>query len=421
MKKQKKKMSKGFKAAIIIILIVAVGLIGFSVSKLVKIDNSYKEANDLYAEIEELVVTPRKASVKLAPEQEMTEQVPDGALKEASAEKAEVIFTPGEPVQIIGGTHPSDPEWAVYPSKEDAEKPEHVSFLFRFASLSLDFDALLGLCEDSKGWIYQEDIMSYPVVQGEDNNQYLRNMINGKYNVAGTLFVDSRFPDELKGRYSTIYGHNMDDKSMFGSITSYKKEKYYKEHPSFEIFIEGQAYLYQVYAAAQIGIDSDLFTIFEVDDELFQDVIDEVERIAGRNQDEMAVNKKPAEENKEPVTRDAAAVIGSEEAADESADQTAGKKDKDDDDDEDEDNSVMTYRTIARDLTNGSHIIMLVTCIDYPRDYDYRYVVILERDGKLYDPALLDLFENVEIAEKAVDKETKTDVQEESSSASEQK
>ena len=102
MKKQKKKMSKGFKAAIIIILVVAVGLIGFSVYKLVQIDNSYDEANDLYAEIEELVVTPRKASVKLAPEQEITEQVPDGALKEQAGEKAQVIYTPGEPVQIIG-------------------------------------------------------------------------------------------------------------------------------------------------------------------------------------------------------------------------------------------------------------------------------------------------------------------------------
>ncbi|MBQ6369639.1 MAG: class B sortase [Parasporobacterium sp.] len=405
MKKQKKKMSKGFKAAIIIILVVAVGLIGFSVYKLVQIDNSYDEANDLYAEIEELVVTPRKASVKLAPEQEITEQVPDGALKEQAGEKAQVIYTPGEPVQIIGGTHPADPAWAVYPSGEEAEKTEQTSYMFRFASLSLNFDALLGLCEDSVGWIYQEDIMSYPVVQGEDNNQYLRNMINGKYNVAGTLFVDSRFPKGLKGRYSTIYGHNMDDKSMFGSITSYKNEEYYKEHPTFEIFIEDQAYLYQVYAAAQIKIESDLFSTFEADDEQFQVLIDEIDRIAGRTEDGKDPKKKPADEKKEPVTVDAASVIGNEEAFEDGTAAAAGKKDNDSADDEDK--GVMTYKTIARELNKDSHVIMLVTCIDYPRDYAYRYVVLLERDGKLYDPALLDLFES---DEKADDTEKETTV-----------
>ena len=403
MKKQKKKMSKGFKAAIIIILVVAVGLIGFSVYKLVQIDNSYDEANDLYAEIEELVVTPRKASVKLAPEQEITEQVPDGALKEQAGEKAQVIYTPGEPVQIIGGTHPADPAWAVYPSGEEAEKPEQTSYMFRFASLSLNFDALLGLCEDSVGWIYQEDIMSYPVVQGEDNNQYLRNMINGKYNVAGTLFVDSRFPQGLKGRYSTIYGHNMDDKSMFGSITSYKNEEYYKEHPTFEIFIGDQAYLYQVYAAAQIKIENDLFSTFEADDEQFQILIDEIDRIAGRNEDGKDPKKKPADEKKEPVTVDAASVIGNEEAFEDSADKAGEKKDAVND----EDTGVMTYKTLARELNKDSHVVMLVTCIDYPRDYAYRYVVLLERDGKLYDPALLDLFES---DEKAADTENETTV-----------
>ena len=63
------------------------------------------------------------------------------------------------------------------------------------------------------------------------------------------------------------------------------------------------------------------------------------------------------------------------------------------------------FRMKSRTLR--SVYVMLVTCIDYPRDYAYRYVVLLERDGKLYDPALLDLFES---DEKAADTENETTV-----------
>ena len=401
MNKQKKKMSKGLKTTLIIILVVAVGLLGFSVYKLVSIDNSYKEAHDLYVEVEELVVTPKKAAVKLEPEQE-------------EAVKAEVIYSADEPVQIIGGTHPSDPEWAVYPSGDTAKEPERTSFLFRFASLSLDFDALYDLCEDSVGWIYQENVMSYPLVQGEDNNQYMRNMINGQYNVAGTLFVDSRFPKALSGRYATIYGHNMDDRSMFGSITAYKDEEYYKEHPTFEIFNGNQAYLYHVYAALQIGIESDLFCIFETDDELFRELIEEVERLADRGKETPEDGEKPGDENVKLDAGSAQQVIGFEENTESAVENKEKAAEKDDN------SPVMTYRTMARELNNGSQITVLVTCIDYPRDYDYRYVVILERDGKLYDPMLMDLFEKDGDTDKADDTEAETDVQEETSSASEQ-
>ena len=42
------------------------------------------------------------------------------------------------------------------------------------------------------GWIYMEALpeISYPVVQGEDNNFYLHQTYEKNYNFAGTIFID---------------------------------------------------------------------------------------------------------------------------------------------------------------------------------------------------------------------------------------
>ena len=51
MKKEKKPLTKGTKIAVIVILVVAVGVLGLSIYKLVEINQSYKQANDLYDDI----------------------------------------------------------------------------------------------------------------------------------------------------------------------------------------------------------------------------------------------------------------------------------------------------------------------------------------------------------------------------------
>ena len=51
MKKQKKPLSKGMKIGIVVILVVAVAVLGVSVYKLLGINQSYKEANDLYDDV----------------------------------------------------------------------------------------------------------------------------------------------------------------------------------------------------------------------------------------------------------------------------------------------------------------------------------------------------------------------------------
>lgn len=101
------------------------------------------------------------------------------------------------------------------------------------AMISVNFDAFLEENQDIVGWIYCPDTpISYPVVQGQDNDQYLHADLKGKYLVSGMLFVDYRNSKIGQDRNYIIYGHNMKNGSMFSSLLKYKEQSYYEQHPT---------------------------------------------------------------------------------------------------------------------------------------------------------------------------------------------
>lgn len=99
--------------------------------------------------------------------------------------------------------------------------------------ITINFDALLEDNKDIVGWLYCPNTpINYPVVQAKDNNKYLRADLNGKYLVSGTLFVDYRNGAVGENRNYIIYGHNMKNGTMFGSLLKYKEQWYYDAHPT---------------------------------------------------------------------------------------------------------------------------------------------------------------------------------------------
>ena len=97
---------------------------------------------------------------------------------------------------------------------------------------NVDFDALKTINEDVIGWIYIPDTrVNYPILQGEDNEQYLYHLLTGEYNSSGSIFLDANVPGDFSGQNSPIYGHNMKNDTMFADIVDYKQQAFYEEHP----------------------------------------------------------------------------------------------------------------------------------------------------------------------------------------------
>ena len=95
---------------------------------------------------------------------------------------------------------------------------------------------------DMVGWIKLDDTpIDYYVVQGKDNKEYLHADFNKNYSFAGTIFADAREKITATHRPDNIvlYGHNMNNGSMFAKLTSYYPYKmgnidFYKKHPTIQ-------------------------------------------------------------------------------------------------------------------------------------------------------------------------------------------
>ena len=115
--------------------------------------------------------------------------------------------------------------------------------------------------EDIVGWIYFEDgLISYPVVQAEDNDKYLHMTYNGKESKSGSIYVDAAHAGDFSDTHTIIYGHNMKNLSMFGRLKHYKTQAgYYLDHQYFQIFCGDEILRYQIFAYRDVEVDNVIY------------------------------------------------------------------------------------------------------------------------------------------------------------------
>lgn len=93
--------------------------------------------------------------------------------------------------------------------------------------MNVNFNELLEKNPDTVGWIKVDGTkVNYPIVQANDNDYYLDHAFNGRRNIGGWIFADYRVDFEEFGKNTIIYGHNMNNKTMFGSIPSMLNKSY---------------------------------------------------------------------------------------------------------------------------------------------------------------------------------------------------
>lgn len=125
------------------------------------------------------------------------------------------------------------------------------------APITIDFESLLEQNGDVVGWIYCQDTpINYPVVQAKDNDKYLRRDLHGKYLVSGTVFVDYRNGAIGEDSNYIVYGHNMKDGTMFSSLTKYKDQSYYDQHPVLYFLTPTGDYKIELYVGIVVKRDA---------------------------------------------------------------------------------------------------------------------------------------------------------------------
>lgn len=148
--------------------------------------------------------------------------------------------------------------------------------------VSVDFKNLQMINKDLVCWLYIPVLeLSYPVVQGEDNDWYLHRTFEGTENFAGTLFVDAAIAHPFEDPHTIIYGHNMKNQTMFGKLKLLLQDDLYKQDPVFWILTPNSETKYQMLDIRYTEAESATYTIFEQPDEAYVAYLKEVTATAG--------------------------------------------------------------------------------------------------------------------------------------------
>lgn len=217
--KTRKKKKKG-DFLLTLVLIIAIGVFCFAAYNLFHIYTEYKKGTDEYNEIEQMAVTDRD------PETEESES----------------------------GSGPKPP-------------------------ISVDFDKLRSINTDVIGWIYVEalDNINYPVVKGKDNEEYLHTTYEKNYNFAGTIFMDFENSSDFSDCNTLVYGHNMKNGSMFGSLKKFTSDpETYQKSKYFWILTPEKNYRYEIISSYVTGVNSDTYTLFKGPGEEFQKYLETI-------------------------------------------------------------------------------------------------------------------------------------------------
>ncbi len=130
-----------------------------------------------------------------------------------------------------------------------------------FPEMEVDFKALREKNPDTVGWLYVGSCgISYPILQGEDNDYYMNHTFEGTVNSSGAIIMDYRDDKYLKDWNTFIYGHNMKNGSMFGSLKKLlKDETLYDSDPYIYVYLPGYIYRYKIFSYYKDKPDSKMY------------------------------------------------------------------------------------------------------------------------------------------------------------------
>ena len=245
-----------------IIFFAALVVFCYCAFRLVTIFLEYKRGTDEYSALEQRYVIKEETDKEKESEQE-NRQESGNTTKESDT-------------QGMG----TDEEPATEPETEteivEDEQGRTTVKIYPVMKNPIDFKSLKEVNEDIIGWIKVNALdISYPIAQGEDNEYYLHKTFERQDNFAGCIFMEYQNKSDFSDKNTIIYGHNMKNGSMFGTLKKFYEEGVYESAPYFWIYTPDKIYKYDIFSCSQVDASGRAYQITFSDEEDFSRYLDE--------------------------------------------------------------------------------------------------------------------------------------------------
>ena len=159
------------------------------------------------------------------------------------------------------------------PPEETA--PEKPMDPYAVSLAGLDLSKLQAENEDIIAWIFIPDTrISYPVVQGSNNDYYLNHTWKHNQSAIGSIFLECQNRPDFTEYNTIVYGHNLvTNPAMFTGLRQYEDPEFWKEHPSVYILNQEGIYRYNIFAAYNTGVRTIVYGLSITKDSIKEKVI----------------------------------------------------------------------------------------------------------------------------------------------------
>lgn len=115
----------------------------------------------------------------------------------------------------------------------------------------VNFECLQKINEELYAWIYIPNTkVDGPIAQSaSDNGYYLNHNLNKEPEFAGCFYTENYNHKDFEDKNTVIYGHNMKNQSMFGSLHRFEEKDFFEKNENIYIYTPKKILTYQIFAA----------------------------------------------------------------------------------------------------------------------------------------------------------------------------
>ena len=171
-----------------------------------------------------------------------------------------------------GSTGGSEPDYV------ESEDPELSASGIKVPDKEPDWNLMKETNGDIYAWIYIPGTsVDYPVVQHpDDNGYYLDHNLDGSDGYPGCIFTENYNTKDFKDKNTVIYGHDMNDGTMFDTLHDYEDEAFFNENRYIFIYLPDKVLVYDIFAAYESGAEHILTSHNFINDVRYQEYLDGV-------------------------------------------------------------------------------------------------------------------------------------------------